>query len=371
MKIAHIISGLSRGGAEAVLVGLVSNDLVNSHEVIVLKGKGYYWDVLSGLGINLYALNMSNGSLNIVALVRLYKYLRIIKPDLVQTWMFHADLVGGVLAKFAGVNKVFWGVHSANIQLLPWPTKFIAYSCSFLSYIIPSKVACCGVRAKEVMADNFYNKKCLTVVYNGYDENIFTVNGPAISRSLISPKLNGEDFLVGFVARWDVHKDIYNLLDALRVAVQSNSKIKCLFVGLGLDQCNNELVNSIINNNLMSNVVLLGERDDIPEFMRTVDIVLLSSISEAFPNVLAESMLCGTPCISTDVGDAKAIIAKNGWVVPCSDHEALSKAIIEAANEYQCNSLDWSRRQKQCRDRIINKYSISNMVDKYVEMWVD
>jgi|APSaa5957512535_1039671.scaffolds.fasta_scaffold19117_2 glycosyltransferase involved in cell wall biosynthesis len=368
MKITHIITGLSRGGAEAVLTRLVMSDDSNTHEVIVLKDKGAYGDELVCSGVNVYSLGMTHGLIGIKSVVNLYRYLRKSKPDIVQTWMFHADLIGGVVAMLSGIKKIFWGVHAATVEKQPIKIKIIVRLCSLLSYFVPTKVICCGIKAKQVMSDNFYNKSKLLIVHNGYDTNLFANDGNVISRNVFSCEISQDDFLIGFVARWDKHKDIPNLLSALKYIVDDGVKIQCVFVGIELEESNTELCKLIDSIGLFCNIHLLGCRNDISDFMRTVDICVLSSITEAFPNVLAESMACGTPCVTTDVGDAKVIVGNTGWVVPHSNPKALGGAIIEAVSE-KTKEKQWDQRKKECRDRIVDNFSLNNMVKNYNEIW--
>ena len=165
-----------------------------------------------------------------------------------------------------------------------------------------------------------------------------------------------------------MYKDIPNLLYALKIVVESGIKIKCLFVGQNLDCENHHLTELIDSCGLKNDIILLGCRDDISDFMRTIDICVLSSISEGFPNVLIESMACGTPCITTDVGDTRIIVDKTGWIVPHSDHRALADAIKEAVNEIR-NEQEWNERKKRCRSRIVKKYSLNFMIKSYNDLW--
>ena len=367
-KIAHIITSLSTGGAEAVLTRLVTRDTSNIHEVIVLMDKGVYGDILIKSGIQVYTLNMASGRIRIRDIVELYRCLRNIKPNVVQTWMFHADMLGGVVAKVLGVKKIFWGVHAANIKLLTFKTKIVVRICSLLSYFIPTKIVCCAYKTKDVFTSNLYSSKKLTVIYNGFDLMDFTNGIKNIELRLLDDNLKSGDILIGFVARWDIHKDIPNLLAALKIAITSFGNIKCLFVGEGLDKNNKELCTLIEHYELSSNIVLLGIRRDIPNLMRTIDLYVLSSTSEAFPNVLVESMACGTPCVATDVGDVKYIISETGWIVGPSDYKTLADSIIMAIKEMK-NEIVWSQRKINCRDRIINKFSLEKMVNNYVSLW--
>ena len=96
----------------------------------------------------------------------------------------------------------------------------------------------------------------------------------------------------------------------------------------------------------------MGMRADIADVMRALDVHILSSRIEGFPNVLAEAMACGTPCVSTDVGDAEYIVGDHGWLVPKGDPIALADAISEALSELQDSPERWQQRRRDCENHI-------------------
>lgn len=103
--------------------------------------------------------------------------------------------------------------------------------------------------------------------------------------------------------------------------------------------------------------------------MNALDVHVLSSTTEGFPNVVAEAMACGTPCVTTNVGDAALIVGDTGWVVPSSNSEQLFEAITKALNEKQTNADAWNARQQAARQRIEENFSIETMVGKYHRVW--
>ena len=111
MRILHIISGLKRGGAETQLFRICQFDQDNDHFVVSLSNKEGYGDILEKINVSVYALNFSSGKINISGLIKLYRIMKQLKPDVVQTWMNHADLIGGIIARIAGIKNIFWGVH--------------------------------------------------------------------------------------------------------------------------------------------------------------------------------------------------------------------------------------------------------------------
>ena len=133
---------------------------------------------------------------------------------------------------------------------------------------------------------------------------------------------------------------------------------------------NAELISMLKKYDLVENVTLLGQRVDIPAVMNGFDIHLLSSsFGEGFPNVLAEAMACGTPCISTDVGDASYIVGKTGWLVAAKDTDEFGGAILDAIDEQQNHKALWHDRSLACQGRIKDEFGIEKMTNKYGALW--
>jgi glycosyltransferase involved in cell wall biosynthesis len=102
--------------------------------------------------------------------------------------------------------------------------------------------------------------------------------------------------------------------------------------------------------------------------MSALDVHVLSSRVDAFPNVVAEAMCCGTPCVVTDVGDAALIVGRTGWVAPPGDPAALAAAMGEALAE-RADADAWSRRRQAARERIVANFGLSTVVESYARLW--
>lgn len=371
-KILHIITGLSDGGAEAVLYRLCYHDKVNLHIVISLMDKGKYGSLLEDMGVQVYCLDMPAGKIRFAALIKLYKLIRQLKPDVVQTWMYHADLIGGLMARVAGMDNVFWNIRHTTLE--PSKSKkttiLIAKLCAYLSAFIPKGIVCCAQEAVRVHSLLGYKASKMIVIGNGYDLEFFKPNYDLMVKFRNELNVESGTVLLGMVGRFDPQKDHFGLLATLSAVKSSISDFKFSLIGRDLNITNTALNNEIKKLDLQSNLLLLDQRTDIASVMNGLDIhVLSSAFGEAFPNVLAEAMACGTPCITTDVGDAAVIVGDTGWVVPPKDPQALAKAMFEAIEEKQDNPQAWQARKKACRERIVDNFSIKKMVEAYHQVW--
>lgn len=370
MKVFHIITGLNDGGAEAVLYRMCITDTIATHVVVSMMGPGKYGPLLEEAGVEVYYLNMPRGRVSLSGLARLYRTLKQIKPDIVQTWMYHADIIGGLVSWVAGFKYIFWGVHHSILEkkVSKRSTILIAKLSAKLSNYLPHSIICCADKALTVHTEVGYQKDKMVVVYNGYQLDKFYINKPLGSNVRAELNIKDNEIVLGMVSRFDPQKDHENLLQSLALVKKELPAFKCLLVGADLNENNTILVAQVELLELESNIILLDQRDDIPAIMNALDIHLLSSFTEGFPNVLCEAMACGTPCVTTDVGDAAMIVGNTGWVVPPRDARALADATLQAINEKK-NTLAWQQRELTAQQRIVDNFSIQTMVNNYHKVW--
>ena len=369
MKVVHIITGLGDGGAEHVLYKICRYDILNTHFVISLKGPGKYFYLLKKLGIKVYCLNINLFSVN--KFIFLINLLKSLKPDVIQTWLVHADFIGGIAAKLAGINNILWNVRYSNIEIgkAKFRTILIIRILSKISYFIPKCILVVAKNAQKVYKKVGYNNKIFKYIPNGYDLSILTINAQKKISFKKKLKFKKKVPIIGCVARYDPQKDHFNFLNALSLIRSKNINFFCVLFGSNINTRNTDLISEIERLNLSDYVQLLGQINNISDVMNGIDIhVLSSSYGEGFPNVVAESMACGTPCIVTDVGDSAFVVGKTGWVVPPKDPKKLAKAIEKAISEK--GTVKWNKRCNKARLRIKEKFSISKMIKLYNEAWI-
>lgn len=365
--VLHIITGLGDGGAEAVLYSLISKDKTHRHTVISLSGDGKYGRLLRGVGADVITLGMSPAWPPLAKFARLVKLIRAIQPSVVQTWLYHADLVGGLAARLAGQRAIYWGLHNSTIDQggTKLSTRIIVRLNAILSPIVPRAIVSCSEKGAEVHVMLGYAADKMNVINNGYDLSKFrpkAAEGLEVRDEFSVP--SGAP-LFGCVARDDPYKDHQNLLKAFTFLTKLLPEARLILVGNGMTAANPRISHLITVNGLGEHVLLAGRRDDVPKIMNALDALVLSSSAEAFPNVLSEAMACGTPCASTDVGDSAIIVGPTGEICPPSDCEALARAMYETYRRSR-EEPDLSHR---CRKRIMEKFSIEKMVGQYANVW--
>ncbi len=370
MKILHIITSLLDGGAEGVLYRLCCNDKDNEHLVVSLRDRGKFGKLLSKHGIKIYTLNMEPGKFSIISFYKLIKIIKKEKANIVQTWLYHADFFGGLAARIAGVNNLIWNIRHSNFSN-NYPKKnllILVKILAKLSHFLPKKIIFCSKNSIKLHTKIGYPPKKIKYVPNGYDLKKFRPNASK-KLSFQSTKFNKNKIpILGNVARYHPQKGHDKLIEALSFLKINKILFKCILVGHEINKKNKTLMKIIKKYNLHKEVKLLGPKKNINQIMNLIDIhILASEYGEAFPNVVAEAMACGTPCVVTDVGDSSLIVGKNGWIVRPKNTKELANNIKKAIKK--SNSKNWGYFCFTARSRIINKFSLKKMINNYNKVW--
>jgi len=374
MKIMHVISGLNNGGAESVLFRLVTAPSGSfEHTVVVMQQGGYYWDRLVSSNIEVVSLNMPNGRLSFSGLYRLYKLLRSKQPDIVQTWMYHADLVGGLVARLARARVVNWGVRLTNPRqaLTSRSTQVIVRLCAGLSKYVPTSIISCAYSAVDSHVAMGYERAKFHVIPNGFDTDKLKFCPQSRTDWRDAWKVTESTMVFGHLARWSPQKDHATLFASVRAFASTATKAdwRLVVAGPEIDANNSELTEMVAKYGLSDSVILCGSQSDVTGYMSAIDCFVLSSRDEGFPNVLAESMACQVPCITTDVGDARHIVENTGWITPAGDSGAFSAAMCQAWSEKSDNHASWASRKIYCRERVAGQFNIASMVRNFESKW--
>jgi len=334
--VAHVIVGLENGGAENMLERLVTTSQGRRkfrHMVISLTGTGPVGQRLIDAGIPVRALGMRSGLGAIAAFWGLRAMLRELHPDIVQTWMYHADLLGGLAARTLGIRRVIWGVRATFVEYEGSRiTNTLVRVCAALSRRIPAAVVCAAEASRRAHEAFGYDAARLRVIPNGYDSVHLAraATRRSASRAMIGAAGDG-NVVIGACGRFNPVKDFGSFIRAAAIVSQRLPSARFVLAGKGLDSSNAELNGWLDANGVANIFTLLGERPDLPDCLAAFDVFCLSSKSEGFPNVVCEAMGVGVPCAVTNVGDAALIVGDTGEVVPKEDVNALADAMLRIA----------------------------------------
>ena len=362
MKILHVITGLETGGAEASLYKLLRHPTQQriQHAVCSLKGRGSFGPKIAALGVPVHDLDGT--MIGIVGGVR--SLIARLQPNAVQGWMYHGNLAASLCRPSANRTAVLWNIRQT---LSPFRkekpgTAFAIRLGAFLSRH-PSCIIYNSQAAALQHEAVGYSKAKTRIIPNGFDTDLLKPDADARRAFRRMINVSDETALIGAVGRAHPMKDHTNFLLAAQKIKAVSSKAMFLLAGRETDSTD---MHSRVNQlGLDGHVRLLGERDDIPAVMAALDIFVLSSAwGEAFPNVVGEAMACGLPCIVTDVGDAREIVADTGIVVPPRDLDAMAYAVVQllaSPNRAQLGT--------RARERIIGLYSVGTMTELYASLY--
>ena len=371
MKVVFIITGLSTGGAQTMLLKLLERiDRTRFEpEVISLTTRGRTGPRIEALGLPVHALGMQPGLPNPIKFANLVRLLRRSRPDAVNTWMYHADLLGGLAARMANVKALAWSIRNSDLSpgYNKCSTLLVAKICAYISAWLPRRILSCSGRARDIHVANGYDGGKMVLIPNGFDLSRFQPDAGMRDAVRAELKLASGTLIAGLIARDDPQKNHAGFIEAAAQVHKTLPQVHFVLVGDGINQDNKGLTALIDRIGLTGHMHLLGRRDDIPNLMAAFDVLASSSFGEAFPSVLGEAMACGVPCVVTDAGDSAEIVGDTGRVVACGDMDGLARQLIEL--------LRWPAEQRAqlgalARRRICDRYEISDITRRYEEFYV-
>jgi len=324
---------------------------------------------LRDIGVPVTVLSMSSKLPTPRALGALARAISSFKPDVIQTWLYYSDLLGGVAAKRVGGIPVCWGIHHSSFSKNPSELKAWATAklCARLSEKLPQRIICCSQTSAEMHAKMGYAKDKIEVIPNGFD--LMTHKNNSDSRARIRRELGIREstVVIGIAGRFHPMKDHRSFVNAAGRVLRKVSNVELLMCGKGLDSGNRPLVGWIAEAGIVQHCHLLGLRRDMPDIFASMDIFVSSSMNgEAFPLVIGEAMASEVPCVTTDVGDSAYMVADTGTVVPSSNPAALADALLDLIN---AGDEMRERMGKRARQRIATLFSIDRTCDAYLDVY--
>jgi len=376
LKVVHVITGLSVGGAETMLAKVLSAlpraEVASS--VIALGNRGPMAERIEALGVPLTHLDAGRtlGGLFSAprSLTRLTGLLRKSRPDVVQTWMYHANLLGGLAAMLAGHPPVVWGLRQSDLDpaRTKATTRLIARAGARLSRRLPARILACADAVRCVHKAMGYDDARMTVIPNGFDTAVFRPDKEARARLRRELDVADDAPLVGLPARFDPQKDHATFLASAAQVHAADPRAVFVLCGEGTTVTNSRLERLLKDSRVPPSAIrLLGERRDMPAVMAALDIVVSSSaFGEGFPNVLGEGMAAGAIPVATDSGDSRAIVDGVGFAVPPRRPDALARAMLDAL---ALPAAERARRSAAARERVMRDYALDAIARRYLALW--
>jgi glycosyltransferase involved in cell wall biosynthesis len=335
------------------------------NEVVTLLQPGPMAQALVEAGISVTSMEMVRKRANPAALLTLIRYLRVNKPAILQTWLYHADFFGTAAAFVARPQHLLWNIRSSEIDQpgIPRSTRYLTRFLGMLSRR-PDAIVVNSLDGQRYHDRIGYRPKQWINIPNGVDLERFCPRRGERAHLRTRLGLPTNAAVIGFVARYHPMKDVETFLRAASLFQQDQENGKFVLCGDGLKPNNAALVDLIRTLHLNDRVVLLGPRPDIELIYPTFDVLTLcSTYGEGFPNVLCEAMACDVPCVTTDIGDSAEIIADSGVIVPLRNPKALARGwhtLLEKG---------MGPVRESGRSRVAARYSLQRMCAQYESLY--
>jgi glycosyltransferase involved in cell wall biosynthesis len=359
-RIAFCITDLDAGGAERALVQIVTRLNRRRFEpfVFCLSGEGELSHVLRDAGVAVVCLGaQKRHGLSVVW--QLSRRLAKLKPALLQTFLYHANIVGRVAGKAARIPVIVSGIRVAEKRsgFRLWLDRATGWMVARHVCVSEDVAAFSAARGRLPVS-----KIC--VIPNGIDAAKVAEAAPADLTQFGIPA--GSRTLL-FVGRLDPQKGPFVLMAAVRELCPRHADLQALIVGDG--PLRNTLQAWVAKENLASRVHFAGRRNDVPSLLRAADLFVLPSLWEGLPNVVLEAMAAGTPIVASRVEGISDLLVddRTGLIVPPNSAGDLAEAIDRLlADQEHARKMGYSA-QHFVRER----FTWDHVIAQYEQLYTD
>jgi len=361
----HVIYRLDTGGLQNGIVNLVNNmDTSKFENIICCLTQG--GDFEKRLNKNIKVSKMFKKPGNDYQLyIKLIEYLKEIKPTIVHTRNW-AGMDGIIAAKIAGVPIIVHGEHGFEITDLISQNKKRKFIRKLVLSTMVDKIVTVSKNLKNRLINEIKIKpEKIIHIPNGVDTNKFNIYRKEFTRKKFGFKK--EDFIIGIVARLDSIKNHKTLFFAFKEIVKNYPQVKLIIVGDG--PLREELKEKSYQLGIKNKVIFMGERDNVPEILKTFDIFVLPSLNEGMSNTILEAMATGIPVIASNVGGNPELVidGETGFLFPTNDVESL----VQKIKTYILYPELEQKHGYNARKRVEEKFSLDQMVRRYEELYVE
>lgn len=287
--------------------------------------------------------------------------VRRARPDVLYSFLGGANIVAAAVRPFAPSLTLVWSIRASDMDLThyDWLHR-VGYQFECLLSRTPRLIIANSSAGRDFAVRNGFPAGRISVVPNGIDTERFCPNPALRKHQRQMWNIAGDEIAVGVLARLDPMKDHATFLHAASIAAKKRRNLRFFCIGEG---CLAAPLKALADQlNFADKLKFTGAADPVAA-LNAIDIACSSSaFGEGFSNSIAEAMSCGRPCVVTRVGDSAAIVEDRTAIVPPGDPEALAAAIVAMAA--RLDTIDSSK----LRSRIIERFSLANMVDRTVRL---
>jgi sugar transferase (PEP-CTERM/EpsH1 system associated) len=368
--IVHVIFSLGAGGLENGLINIINRipESQYRHAIICLTESGPFEDRIRNRATRVYALHATPGH-SFRVYWKLWKLMRQLKPSIVHTRNLSA-LEAQIPAFFLMKRvRTVHGVHGRDVFDLEGKNRKYNLLRKAIRPLV-GRYTTVSLDLKNWLVNTIsVNQNVVEQIYNGVDQTLFKPGTATLPEKTIADFLPQDSVVIGTVGRLAAVKDQATLIRAFSRALEllPREKQRMHLVITGNGPLKTQLETLINELGIGEFVWMAGDRNDIPDILRLLDIFVLPSIGEGISNTILEAMATGLPIIATNVGGNPELVEDgiNGYLVPCNEPEKLAEYIVKLA----ISSSMRSSMGKASLNKISEKFNWDNTVEKYLTVY--